>query len=314
MRATLAIINYNGRQLLETSVPAAVEAARRVAGHCVAVIDDGSTDDSLPYVVNQFPEVAFLTAARRGFGAACQRAVAEAETDVVVLLNSDVRVAPDFLGPLLADLEDPQVFAVGCKFLNPDGSLTNALGNRTAGEWRSGLLFLHHETDPARLIGTCPQLYANGGAMAFRRDRWVELGGFDDLYHPFYWEDVDLGYRAWGRGYTVLYEPASVVYHAQGQTIGGTHPTAEVELTSARNGVLFTWKNLLDAGQFRRAVRAQTRGTAEDVLIGGLPNRLGALRAAGARLRLAARRRAEERRARTLSDAEILRRSRGGDA
>ncbi len=70
--------------------------------------------------------------------------------------------------------------------------------------------------------------------MAFRRDRWAELGGFDDLYHPFYWEDVDLGYRAWARDWRVLYEPAAVVYHAQGETIARLHRAAHVEMISAR--------------------------------------------------------------------------------
>ncbi len=312
MRATLVIVNYNGRHLLEKSLPAAAGAAHFAGDHAVAVADDGSTDDSLGYVVGAFPQVNFLAYPRRGFGATCNRAVADADTEVVVLLNSDVVVAPDFLPPLLADLEDPGVAAVGCRFLNPDGSLTDALGNRTSGEWRGGMLFLHHETDPARLTDTCPQLYPNGGAFAFRRARWLELGGFDDLYHPFYWEDADLGYRAWARGWRVLYEPRSVVYHAQGGTIARVHRTGYIERTTARNALLFAWKNLLDPQSLRRTLRAQGRWTADDVLIGGLPNRLGALCDAAKLLRPAARRRSEERRARVVSDAEILVHSRAG--
>jgi len=310
VRATLIIVNHNGRHLLETSLPAAVAAAQ-AGDHAVTVADDGSTDDSLAYVANTFPEVTFLAGPKRGFGPTCNQAVEGAHSEAAVLLNSDVVVAPDFLPPLLHHLEDPDTFAVGPKFLNPDGSLTHALGNRTSGEWRGGLLSLHHETDPQRLTQACPQLYANGGAMAFRRDRWLELGGFDDLYHPFYWEDVDVGYRAWARGWRVMYEPASVVYHAQGQTIARLHGTPEVEMISARNAMLFAWKNLLDAGPFRRAVLAQARSTADDVLIASLPNRLRALLAAFAKLRAAARGRGQERRSRAVDDAEILRRGRG---
>jgi O-antigen biosynthesis protein len=311
MQAALIIINHNGRQLLERGLPGVVEAAAHAGGHAVAVADDGSTDDSLSFVSTTFPEVSFQAYPKRGFGATCNRAVAEAETEAVVLLNSDIVVAPDFLDPLLAGLAQPDVFAVSGKFLNPDGSLTYTLGNRTSGEWRRGLLYLHHETEAEQLQTTVPQLYANGGAIAVRRDWWQQLGGFDGLYAPFYWEDADLGYRAWGRGWRVLYEPASVVYHEQGATIGQVHRAPEIELISARNALLFAWKNLLEGRGFARAVAAQARWTADDVLIGGLPNRGAALRAALRRLPMVAGRRRQEQRARVVTDGEILARAKG---
>jgi len=309
--ATLVIANYNGWRLLADSVPAALEAARRAGGHTVVIADDGSTDGSVDFVGAHYPDAAVLALHHRGFGEACNAAVRRADGEVVVLLNSDVVVAPDFLPPLLEDLGEPDVFAVGCRLTNPDGTLTGALGNRTRGEWRGPLLAIHHETDPARLRETCPQLYANGGAMAVRRDRWLALGGFDPLYRPFYWEDVDLGYRAWARGWRVLYEPRSVVAHRQGGTIARLHGRRRAELMSAKNGVLFTWRNLLDPVLLRRTLAAQARWAADDVLIGGLPPRARALRLALRQLREAARGRARERRERMVGDLEILRRAAG---
>ncbi len=313
MQASLILINYNGRDLLETSVPAALAAARRAGGHTVIVADDHSSDDSIEFLCNQHPEVRVLALPKLGFGGVCNTAVEAAETEAVVLLNNDVVVTPDFLPPLLDDLTPPDVFAVGCKFLNPDGSLTNALGNRTSGEWRGGLLQIHHETRPELLKETCPQLYANGGGMAFRRKSWLDLGGFDHLFQPFYWEDVDIGYRAWARGWRVLYEPASVVYHNQGSTISGkVYRPAQVELLSAKNAILFAWKNLLDARMFRRVMLAQARWAADDILIGGLPNRTKALWRAFRQLRQAARARAGEQRLRLRSDEAIIALSAGG--
>jgi len=311
VQATLIIVNYNGRHLLAKSLPAALEAARRAGGHPVMVADDASSDGSVEMVRARYPEAEVLALDRGGFGKTSNAGVAATRTEVAVLLNSDAVVSPDFLPPLLEDLSAPDVFAVGCKFVNPDGSLTDVLGNRTSGEWRRGLLHLHHETDPAQLTQTCPQLYANGAAMAFRRDRWETLGGFDHLYRPFYWEDVDLGYRAWGRGWRVLYEPRSTVIHEQGGTIARVHRTARVELMSAKNAVLFSWKNLLDGRLLRRVCAAQARWAADDVLIGGLPPRTRALWAALRQLPEAARRRAEEHRARVCSDSEILARASG---
>jgi GT2 family glycosyltransferase len=306
MQATLIVVNYNGRELLAKSVPAALDAARQAGGHRVVVADDGSTDDSLHYLPTTHPEVDVLALPHRGFGATCNAAVAAAQTDAILLLNSDVVVAPDFLPPLLEDLTGRDVFAVGGKLLNPDGSLTDALGNRTSCQWRRGLPYIHHETDPALLAATCPQLYANGAMMAFWRDKWLALGGFDPLYRPFYWEDADLGYRAWGRGWRVLYEPASVVFHAQGSTMRRTHQVRHIELMSAKNAILFTWKNLLDPGLLRRALAAQARWAADDVLIGGLPPRTRALLCASRQLAEAARGRAREARERRRADREIL--------
>jgi GT2 family glycosyltransferase len=313
MKTTIIIINHDGCDLLTRSVPAAVEAATKAGGHPVVVADDGSTDDSIEFLCRSFPGVEVLALPRRGFGATCNASVAAAETDVAVMLNNDVVVTPGFLEPLLAGLAQPDVFAVGSMFLNPDGSLTDALGNRTSGAWRGPFLSIHHETRANRLERTCPQLYANGGAMIFWRDKWQALGGFDPLYHPFYWEDVDLGYRAWGRGWRVLYEPASVVYHDQGSTMKRVHRAPHIELMSAKNAVLFAWKNLLDPRLFRRALAAQARWAADDVLIGGLPNRTSALRRALRQLPQACRARAKEQRERVRSDRQILALS-SGDA
>jgi len=312
MKATIIIASHNGCDLLARSVPAAVEASREAGGHPVVVADDGSTDDSIEFLCRTFPEVVVMALPRRGFGATCNRAVEAVETDAAVLLNNDVVVTPGFLQPLLEHLAQPDVFAVGCKFLNPEGSLTDALGNCTSGVWRGPLLSIRHETRAEPLDHTCPQLYANGGGMAFRPNRWRALGGFDPLYHPFYWEDVDIGYRAWGRGWRVLYEPASVVYHDQGSTMKRLHPAAHIELMSAKNAVLFTWKNLLNGRLFRRALAAQARWAADDVLIGGLPPRLRALQGALRQLPQACRARANEQRERLRSDEEIIALSSGG--
>ena len=307
MKATLIIINHNGRDLLADSVPAALEAAHGAeGGHTVCVADDASTDGSVEFVRERFPEVRVLALPKGGFGAACNAGVEAAETEAAFLLNNDVVVTPDFLAPLFEDLQQPDVFAVGCKFLNPDGSLTHALGNRTSGEWRGGLLYVHHETREELLQETCPQLYPNGGGMAFWRDKWQELRGFDPLFRPLYWEDVDIGYRAWGRGWRVLYEPRSVVYHDQGSTMGRLHRPARIELMSAKNAVLFAWKNLLDGRELRRVAAAQARWAADDILIGGLPNRLTALWWAFTQLGQACRARALERRWRVRNDADIL--------
>jgi len=112
----------------------------------------------------------------------------------------------------------------------------------------------------------------------------------------------------------VLFEPASVVYHDQGSTMARLHRPAHIELMSAKNAVLFAWKNLLDKSMFRNALARQARWAADDVLIGGLPNRTAALWWAFRQLNQAARARGAAQRERVRSDREILELASGGAA
>ena len=75
----------------------------------------------------------------------------------------------------------------------------------------------------------------------------MELGGFDEIYSPFYYEDADLSYRAWKRGYWVYYEPRSIVYHAHQATIGKGFSKRYINFVFNRNRLIFLWKNLTDS-------------------------------------------------------------------
>jgi len=307
MTASIIVPSRSTRHLLERCLPALVRAAEKAGGdHEIIVADDGSRDDSAIFVRSHYPQVKLLPLHPAGFGRACNTAALHARGEVLVLVNSDVIVAPDFLPPLLGHLRDREVFSVGCKFLNPDGSLKNALGNHIRGEWRGGLLYLHHETDPRRLQHTCPQLFSPGGAMAVSREKFLSLGGFDHLYRPFYWEDVDLGYRAWKRGWRVIYEPNSVVYHDQGSTIRREADRGFIERVSTKNAYLFVWKNVSDRRLLLRHFSQLPARVAEDVLISGDGKYASALSLSLRQLSEVARKRAAEKGRQLVSDLAVL--------
>ncbi|MCX6724718.1 MAG: hypothetical protein NTV20_01290, partial [Candidatus Shapirobacteria bacterium] len=88
--------------------------------------------------------------------------------------------------------------------------------------------------------------WASGGSGAFRKDIWSELGGLDEIFAPFYWEDTDLSYRAWKRGYQVLWEPKSIVHHQHEGTIGSSFSKKYIDFISQRNQLIFIWKNITD--------------------------------------------------------------------
>lgn len=105
-----------------------------------------------------------------------------------------------------------------------------------------------------------PTLFGCGGAMAVRRQDFLTLGGFDELYYPAYWEDVDLCYKAWKRGQKSIYQPLSVMYHVHSAS-WKSDPVKRSQLSaiSFRNCWLLTWRNVTSPKMLRSNVYWTTR-------------------------------------------------------
>ncbi len=243
--ASLVVPNWNGRELLRANVPSLLAAAERAGDAEVVVVDDGSTDDSVPVLERELPKVRVVRHAKnQGFGPACRTGAEAASRPIVILLNSDVWVEPDFVAPLLEPFaRDPSVFAVAPLILDREGKVAKVSVNRPyirRGE-------LRWEGVPGdELVARAqpvPSLFPLGGAVALDRARFLELGGFDPLYHPFYYEDVDLGLAAWRRGWKCLVEPRSRVRHDEGGTITKHFKRFKVKVAKRRHRLLMTWKH-----------------------------------------------------------------------
>jgi GT2 family glycosyltransferase/glycosyltransferase involved in cell wall biosynthesis len=242
--ASIVIPNWNGRELLEKYLPSVIAAAAANPEHEVIVVDNGSTDGSAEFIRGRFPSVRVLALETNlGFGGGANAGVRAARNDVVVLLNSDMRVAEDFLAPLLGAFKDSRVFAVACQILFSDPAKRREETGLTEGRWRRGSLWVSHREDP-EVSSAFPCFYAGGGSSAFDRRKFLELGGFDELLAPFYFEDTDLGFLAWKRGWAVLYEPRSLVWHEHRGTIGRTFSEAFIVGVLGKNRLLFCWKNI----------------------------------------------------------------------
>lgn len=247
--ASAVIPNWNGRDLLEKYLPPLVRAMSGHPDNEIIVVDNGSTDGSAEFVRRNFPQVRLIALPENlGFGGGSNEGIRAAKNDIVVLLNSDMRVAEDFLPPLLEGFSDPQVFAVSCQIFFSDPRKRREETGLTQGTWSHGMLRVRHREDAAvdRLF---PCFYGGGGSCAFDRRKFLELGGFDPLLHPFYLEDTDLGYLAWKRGWKVFYQPKSRVWHEHRGTIGRTFSRGYIENVIRRNFVLFAWKNIHEPGR-----------------------------------------------------------------
>ncbi len=159
-----------------------------------------------------------------------------------------------------------------------------------------------------------PCFYGGGGSCAFDRQKFLELGGFDELLAPFYLEDTDLGYMAWKRGWKVLYQPRSVVYHEHRGTIGKRFREEQIQAVLKKNYLLFCWKNIHEWGRLGSHFCFAWAGAVLGVLFGDLPLRpnLAAIWRAFGQLPQAMRSRRRARSLALIDDTEAFLRPLGG--
>jgi O-antigen biosynthesis protein len=242
--ASVVIPNWNGKDLLEKYIPSVITALSGNPDNEIIVVDNGSSDGSAEFLRARFPQVRTLALPRNlGFGGGSNAGFAAAKNDVVVLLNSDMRVAPDFLAPLLEGFTDEKVFAVSCQIFLSDPAKRREETGLTLSWWQDGMLKVSHKEDNS-ITGLFPCAYGGGGSSAFDRRKFLELGGFDELLAPFYLEDTDLGFLAWKRGWKVVYQPASKVWHEHRGTIGKKFSYDHIQGVLKKNFLLFCWKNI----------------------------------------------------------------------
>ncbi|MGH9582309.1 MAG: glycosyltransferase [Bryobacteraceae bacterium] len=244
--ASIVIPNWNGSKLLEEFLPSVLAAAATNPENEIIVVDNASTDGSAAFLQEHFPGVRVLALDRNlGFGGGSNEGFRAARNEIVVLLNNDMRVEPDFLAPLLAPFADPLVFSVSCQIFFADPAKRREETGLTQTWWEAGRLRASHRVDPV-IDAPFPCGYPGGGSSAFDRRKFLELGGFDRLLRPFYYEDTDLGHMAWKRGWKVLYQPRSIVHHVHRGTIGKAYSAAFIEGVINKNRILFAWKNIHD--------------------------------------------------------------------
>jgi GT2 family glycosyltransferase len=312
--ASVVIPNWNGRDLLAKYLPSVIDA---MAGHPdneVIVVDNASTDGSAAFIQQHFPSVRVIPLPENlGFGGGSNAGFRAAKNDIVVLLNSDMRVDRGFLQPLLDGFTDELVFAVSCQIFFSDPNKVREETGLTQAWWQGGHLRVRHRDDSA-IEDAYPCFYAGGGSSAFDRKKFLELGGFDSILHPFYLEDTDLGFMAWKRGWKVLYQPRSIVFHEHRGTIGKKFSPAYISSVLKKNFVLFCWKNIHEWPRFLGHLGSAWADAVVSTVMGDSPERtnLAGLWRALLQLPAAIHARWHARTLAAISDEEAFRRPLGG--
>jgi GT2 family glycosyltransferase/glycosyltransferase involved in cell wall biosynthesis len=312
--ASVVIPNWNGRDLLAKYLPSVIDAMGNDPQNEIIVVDNGSEDGSANFLHENFPAVRVLALGRNlGFGGGSNEGFRTAKNDIVVLLNSDMRVQSDFLAPLREAFTDEKVFAVSCQIFFSDPVKLREETGLTQGWWENGGLRVRHRIDAA-IAEPFPCFYGGGGSCAFDRRKFLELGGFDELLRPFYLEDTDLGYEAWKRGWKVLYQPGSVVYHEHRGTIGKRFSKQQIDRVLKKNFILFCWKNIHEWRRLWPHFFFTFAGAVLSAFFGDSPERasLVGLWRAALQLPAALRSRLRARGLAVITDSEAFRRTMGG--
>lgn len=226
---------YRGGARLARHLPS-VLASLAQAGEPfeLIVVDDGGGLGEAPAGAR------LLTLAlNRGYGPAVNAGVQAARGERLLILNDDVELEPDTVRILARNLQGP-VFAVVPRIVSSLAACGDE-GGKTA-RFAAGML----EILEAPAAATQPTLYPVGCCVLCVRATFLELGGYDEGYAPFFWEDVELGYRAWRRGLRVLHVPSARCRHEGSATLRETHDAPGREGLFFRNRVLFQLRNLQD--------------------------------------------------------------------
>ena len=225
----VCVINYNTRDLLReclhSVLPEAVDE--------VLVVDSASTDGSVEMLKTEFPSISVIALEKnKGFGSAANRGVAGCRSEHIVLLNADTRLTPGSLQVLNTYLgSHPRAGAIGPRILNPDGRpQTSCFHFPTPIHvflYISGLyqliphLPLVKERSLQRMGSESARAvpWILGAAIAFRREMFEALAGFDEAFF-LYFEEVDLCYRLYLQGQEVHFVPQAEIIHVGGASTG----------------------------------------------------------------------------------------------
>lgn len=244
---SIVILNYNGVKYLQQFLPSVL--ATHYENFEVVVADNGSTDDSILFLQNNFPTVKILTSAsNEGFAGGYNWALKKIQADYYVLLNSDVEVTPNWISPMVELMSlDHNIAACQPKLLSQKEPSTFEYAG-AAGGWidafgypfSRGRVFDICEKDQAQYNNEELIFWASGAAMMIRANVFHEMGGFDASFFA-HQEEIDLCWRIQLQGYKIFCCPKAVVYHVG----AGTLPRGGRKVfLNFRNNLVMLCKNL----------------------------------------------------------------------
>ncbi len=254
MKVAVVILNWNGKQLLEQFLPSVVQYSKEAT---VYVADNASTDDSVAFIKDQFPEVSIVVnPTNTGYAGGYNNALQHIEADVYALVNSDIEVTENWLQPIIKAFQnEPTTAIIQPKILdykNKDyfeyAGAAGGFIDQYGYPFCRGRIFNTLEKDLGQYDTNQEIFWASGACFFIRSNVYKELKGFDTSFFA-HQEEIDLCWRAINKGHTIKYLFESKVFHVGGATLQQGNPK-KTEL-NFRNSLLMLTKNLPKKVLFR---------------------------------------------------------------
>ncbi len=245
---SIVILNWNGKEFLNQFLPALLRYSDH-PGAEIVIADNGSTDDSVPFLKKHYPEIKLLILDENyGFSGGYNRALEQLDSTYFLLLNSDIEVTEGWLAPLMTKIEEERVAACTSKikdihkrthfeYAGAAGGYLDKFGY----PFCRGRIFDHLEEDRGQYDDTREIFWGSGACLLVRADLYREAGGLDERFFA-HMEEIDLCWRLKRMGYEIHYVPQSTVYHVGGGTLERGDPTKT--FLNFRNNLLLLYKNL----------------------------------------------------------------------
>ncbi len=232
---SVVIPNYNGSKLLEQNLPSVYEALNNAKTDFEIIItDDCSTDSSVAFIRQNYPQVHLIISNKnQGFSASCNKGIALANKDLILLLNTDIELNKDFFESQFKYFELPDTFGVMSKIIGAKDGETQDTARflKYSGFKIKANNFYHLENEDF----LTPTAYLSGANALIDTKKLKDIGGFDEIFSPFYCEDFELGLRAWRLGWKCYYDPKSYCIHDHSSTTKNYRTRSWVKAIFFRN-------------------------------------------------------------------------------
>jgi GT2 family glycosyltransferase len=248
LRIAIVILNWNGRKLLEKFLPSVVAYSQHDAE--IYVADNNSTDDSIAYLKENFPNVKIIqNQVNGGYAKGYNDALKKIDADVYALVNSDIEVTENWLKPVIKTFQDDKNTAViqpklldykdksKFEYAGAAGGYVDFMGY----PFCRGRIFMNLEKDLHQFDDIANIFWASGACFFIKADVYHMLGGFDEQYFA-HQEEIDLCWRVQNEGFTIKYVGTSEVYHVGGATLQESNP--QKTFLNFRNSLFTIAKNV----------------------------------------------------------------------
>jgi len=243
----VVILNWNGQKWLEKFLPTVIEKSSMAN---IYIADNASTDNSVSFIENNFPEVKIIqNQLNEGYAKGYNDALKDLKEKYFVLLNSDIEVTDNWIEPIINLMEEnsnisacqPKILDYNNKdsfeYAGASGGYIDNLGY----PFTRGRIFDSIESDNNQYDDVKEIFWASGACLFVRAEHFNEVNGFDNDFFA-HQEEIDLCWRLKIKGYQVMVCPRSVVYHVGGGTLNDSSPFKTY--LNFRNNLFMLTKNL----------------------------------------------------------------------